>query len=462
MRVSLCLIAKNEEANLPPCLGSAADLVHEIIVVDSGSTDRTREVAAQLGARVFDFTWCDDFAAARNESLRHATGDWIFWLDADDRVDEENRRRLRTLFAGLKDENVVYMMTCRCPSKSGTTVVEHARLFRNHPAIRWQHRIHEQIVPSVQRLGGSVRATDVVIQHAGYEDELLHQRKLERNLRLLQLAHADSRDDPWILLNLGQNYLAFGRAVEGLPLLRRCLELSQPGDFYVRKLYGQLARGYHQLGQRQEAVAVCRAGLMRYPDFGELVFFEGQLLSELGDLIGAEACWVRLLRPGAGFVSDDLGLCGYKTRQNLGLLYRRQRRDAEAEAQWRAVLAERPDSAPTWLALADLWLSQGRLAEMEQAAQWLRAQPYGAVLSALLQARVHQARKEFARARAVLEPAIAAAPQALWPHMILSEVLLQEGRDWAAAELALSRVLALDPGNSQARRNLAFVQKQRS
>jgi tetratricopeptide (TPR) repeat protein len=459
MRVSLCLIVKNEETNLPACLGSAADLVHEIIVVDTGSTDHTREVAARLGARVFDFAWCDDFAAARNETLRHATGDWIFWLDADDRVDEENRRRLRTLFAGLKNENIAYMMQCRCPSKSGTTVVEHARLFRNHPAIRWQHRIHEQIVPAVQRLGGSVQATDVVIQHAGYQDEALHQRKLERNLRLLQLAHADAPDDPWTLLNLGQNYLAFGRAVEALPLLRRSLERSQPGDFYVRKLYGQLARGYHQLGQRQEAVAICRAGLARYPDFGELLFLESQLLNELGDLVGAEACLVRLLRPGAGFVSDDLGICGYKSRQNLGLLYRRQQRNAEAEAQWRAVLAERPDSAPTWLALGELWLAQGRLAEMEQAARFLQTQPYGAILAALLQARVHQARREFPRARAILEAAIATAPQALWPHIILSEVLMQEGRDWVAAENALLRVLTLDPGNTQARRNLAFVQR---
>src|SRR5262249_33980822 len=101
-RVSLCMIVRDEEANLPACLASAADLVDEVVVVDTGSTDRTREVAARFGARVFDFPWVDDFAAARNESLRHATGDWVFWMDADDRLDEDNRGRLRGLFAGLR------------------------------------------------------------------------------------------------------------------------------------------------------------------------------------------------------------------------------------------------------------------------------------------------------------------------------------------------------------------------
>ena len=109
-RVSLTMIVKNEEGNLPACLASAADLVDEVVVVDTGSADRTKEVAARFGARVFDFPWIDDFAAARNEALRHATGDWILWLDADDRIDEPNRQKLRQLFAALPDQNVAFAL----------------------------------------------------------------------------------------------------------------------------------------------------------------------------------------------------------------------------------------------------------------------------------------------------------------------------------------------------------------
>lgn len=92
------MIVRNEEQTLGPCLASVRDLADEIVIVDTGSTDRTRELARAAGARVFDFPWVDDFAAARNESLRHATGSWILWLDADDRLDERNHRQCRELF----------------------------------------------------------------------------------------------------------------------------------------------------------------------------------------------------------------------------------------------------------------------------------------------------------------------------------------------------------------------------
>src|SRR5439155_13065719 len=101
MSVSLCLMVRNEEQKLVACLQSAADLVDEVIVVDTGSMDGTRELATKLGARVVEFPWCDDFAAARNECIRHARGDFIFWMDADESIDSSNREKLRLLFNSL-------------------------------------------------------------------------------------------------------------------------------------------------------------------------------------------------------------------------------------------------------------------------------------------------------------------------------------------------------------------------
>src|SRR5262249_6157648 len=129
-RVSLSMIVKNEEPNLSACLQSVADLVDEIVILDTGSTDQTRDVATKLGAKVIRSTWPDSFAAARNESLQHSTADWIFWLDADDRVDEANRPKLAHVFEQLNGENAAYAMKCRCLAKSGeATLVDHVRLF---------------------------------------------------------------------------------------------------------------------------------------------------------------------------------------------------------------------------------------------------------------------------------------------------------------------------------------------
>jgi len=139
-RVTIAIIAKNEEANLGDCLESVKGLGAEIIVVDTGSTDRTREIALEYGAKVFDFPWVDSFAAARNECLRHATGEWIFWMDADDRLDADNREKLRALFAALGDENVAHVMKCLCLKKTPEgvtptgTEIDHVRLFRHYPA----------------------------------------------------------------------------------------------------------------------------------------------------------------------------------------------------------------------------------------------------------------------------------------------------------------------------------------
>jgi glycosyltransferase involved in cell wall biosynthesis len=217
-RVSLCLIAKNEETNLPACLPSVAGLVDEMIVVDTGSTDRTKEVAAQLGARVFDFTWVDSFAAARNESLRHATGDWILWLDGDELFTEADRHKFRALRETLNGQEAAFVMTQRsAPEYPGgsPTEVQQVRLFRNHPAIRWSYRVHEQILPGIHRAGHGVRWTDLIVTHTGYIDPALRQRKTQRNLRLLHLEEAEQPDDPFTLFNLGWAYPGRSEPFEG-------------------------------------------------------------------------------------------------------------------------------------------------------------------------------------------------------------------------------------------------------
>jgi GT2 family glycosyltransferase/Flp pilus assembly protein TadD len=462
--VSLCMIVKNEEANLAAALQSVTNLVDEIIVADTGSTDQTKEIAALFGAKVVDFPWVDSFAAARNEALRHATCAWIFWMDADDRIDEANRLKLRALFARLADENAAYVMTCLClpdPITGVATEVKHVRLFRNHPEIRWRYRVHEQIQPAVRRLGGTPRFVEVVVQHTGYLDLSLRQRKRERDLRLLQLDHAEHPDDPFILFNLGMTHLDTQPA-EALPYLRRSLELSDPGDSIVCKLYYMEVQCHRALGQPAEALAACRAGRVYYPDDAELLSQEGQLLAAAGDAAGAEACFLRLLqaREADHFASVPNGLHGFRTRDHLATLYWQAGRLAEAEAQWRAAVAEQPGYGPAWQGLEDLYAAQGRWTELEEVIGHLASLPRATVEAEVARARLHLGRREFAAARQVLDEAIARAPDALRPRVVLSHVLLQEGRDPCASERALREVLALAPGHAEATRNLTVLLRQ--
>jgi GT2 family glycosyltransferase/tetratricopeptide (TPR) repeat protein len=465
-RVSLCLIVKDEEANLPACLGCAADLADEVVVVDTGSTDGTKEVALRHGAKVFDFAWVDSFSAARNECLRQATGAYIFWLDADDRLDEDNRARLRRLFAGLGGENEAYSMKCHClpePGSNTATVVDHIRLFRNLPQVRWKYRVHEQILPAVRAAGAEVRWSEVVIHHTGYQDAALRRRKLQRDLRLLEMEQAEQPDDPFTLFNLGSVNQELGRHEQALPLLQKSLDLSHARDSIVRKLYSLIAGCQARLGRHEQALATLARGRAVCPDDEELPFHEALLREQQGDFEGAKCCLLGLLggEPGRHFASVADGLRGYRGRHQLAVLCLRQGEQEQAEALWRAVLAERPDFLPALVGLGQLALAGQRWPQVEEFADRLEGLPQGELEALLLRSRGRLARREFAAARALAEEAVGRFAAAVPALVLLSHVLLQEGQDPDAAERALRAILERDPDNAEARHNLKVLHTRR-
>ena len=233
LRDGLTMIVRDEEDNLPKCLESVRGIFDEVVVVDTGSVDRTVEIAREFGARVFAFAWIDDFAAARNEALAHATGDYVFWLDADDVVDPPQREKLQTLLDGLQPaEPAGYVVRCACdPSPDGSggeTVVDHVRLFPRRDDVRWSYRVHEQIMPALRRAGIPVRWTDLVVRHTGYVNLALRGRKLERDARILQEELKDRPDEPFILFNLGAIAIERRDWRGALDSLRKSLARSRP------------------------------------------------------------------------------------------------------------------------------------------------------------------------------------------------------------------------------------------
>jgi GT2 family glycosyltransferase/tetratricopeptide (TPR) repeat protein len=464
-RVTLTMIVKNEEHHLPDCLTSVADLVDEIVVVDTGSTDATKAVARRFGARVFDFPWIDSFAAARNESMRHANGEWVLWMDADDRFDAANRDKLRRLLQQLPNDNAGFVMKCICmpdPETHISTIVDHVRLFRNVHGMRWKYRVHEQILGAIRTHGGMIRWTDIVVNHVGYIDKDVRLKKLERDMKLLLLENAEDPDEPFVLFNLGSIYREQGNIHEALRCLERSLQLSHPNDSIVRKLYALIAECYRRLGQPHKALAICNSGQQHYPDDADILFQEGITRQDLKDLDGAVDSFRRLRQPRSSnhFASVDAGLCGYRALHCLGVLYRAKGDIVAAEQHWQEALNECAEFLPSLQELGELYLGTGRWDDLERVIRRLNEHPHGKLEADLFRARVWLARKEFEAARSVLAAAIEMHPTALGPRVLMSRVYLQEGSDAATAERALQDVLRIAPEHPEATHNLLVLRKE--
>ena len=162
--ISLCMIVKNEERILKRCLDSVADLVEEIIIVDTGSTDRTKEIAAAYTDRIYDFEWIDDFSAARNFAFSKASQEYIYSADADEVLDEENRERFRIMKEALLPEVDIVQMKYGNQLQFGTVYnydeEYRPKLFRRLRSFRWIEPIHETI-----SLDPVVFDSDIVVTH---------------------------------------------------------------------------------------------------------------------------------------------------------------------------------------------------------------------------------------------------------------------------------------------------------
>jgi glycosyltransferase involved in cell wall biosynthesis len=322
-RVSLTMIVRDEQENIANCLGSVRGLFDEIVVVDTGSKDRTIEVARSFGARVFDFVWVDDFAAARNAALARATGDYAFWLDADDLIEPPERTRLEALLARLTrgPELGAFVVRCACDAgpdgSGGDTVVDHIRLFPLIEGVRWSYRVHEQILPALNRAGVPNQWTDITVRHTGYADRALRSRKLDRDLRILNEQLAERPDEPFTLFNLGAIGVEHGRWTDALGYLKRSLAHSAPTDSITRKLFTLIARCYQMLGDFPSALRCCVDGLSLDQDDAELWFRKAVVHRQAGEPAEAEQCWRRILTLSRAqkFASIDQGIFGHLTRR---------------------------------------------------------------------------------------------------------------------------------------------------
>jgi glycosyltransferase involved in cell wall biosynthesis/SAM-dependent methyltransferase len=398
--LSLCMIVRDSARTLGACLRSIRPWVSEMIVVDTGSLDGTPELARTLGARVFHFPWCCDFAAARNESLRHAIGRWVFWMDADDTIDSISGRRLRELAQKPAPSTLLgYVMQVHCPGGGKTrdvTVVDHVKLFRNRADLRFQGRIHEQILPAIRRAGGEVSWTDIFVTHSGADYSVAgRRRKFARDMRLLELELRDRPNNSFTLFNLGMTHGDVGEHSAAVDYLRRSLAASERGESHVRKIYALLAASLSHLSRHQEAYETCRKGLHLFAFDTELNFRAAIASHRLGNLSEAERLYMRVLAGGDArhFSSVDRGIAGFKAHYNLAGVYLEMGRLDDAEARYVCVTEMAPYWVDGWRALANFHVERGRFHDAEQVRQRLSEMPSLSDLASELDRRLLRARR---------------------------------------------------------------------
>jgi tetratricopeptide (TPR) repeat protein len=221
--VSAAMIVRDEAGVLDECLASLAGQVDEIVIVDTGSVDDTLAIAARHGARILHHPWNDDFSEPRNIALDAATGAWILYIDADERL----RPPGGGLRSAVSDPGLVAVKLRLQPRHGFTSYLEY-RLFRRDKRIRFAGRIHEQIGPSIRSVAASdglaVGASDIQILHVGYEGDLSH--KHGRNLPLLRRAVEEMPGRIFCWCHLGETLAALGRTDEAEAALLTAIRLG--------------------------------------------------------------------------------------------------------------------------------------------------------------------------------------------------------------------------------------------
>lgn len=306
--ISACAIMKDEEENLPAWLESVRSFADEIIVVDTGSSDRTKELAAAGGARVLDFVWQDDFGAAKNFAIDKAGGRWIVFLDADETFSVSSRQEVRPLLERLDSKKGIRGVACRMVNidrddhNRYMTEKLKVRVFRKLPDIRYAGRIHETLegVPD----SCLYQAEGLLLYHTGYSSSLVRQ-KLERNLALLKRqAERDGRVAPEDYHYYMDCYYGLDDYPQAIDWARKIIEDSGQSCLLREEAWetylSSLVRGNYPADRTLTAFEEARRAC---PDMPRFTLMQGLYLFNRKDYLQAEA----LLREGVAAPAQGEG-----------------------------------------------------------------------------------------------------------------------------------------------------------
>ena len=286
VRLTVGMIVRDEEDVLAESLASVREIADEMLVLDTGSTDRTPEVARRLGARVIRAPWTDDFASARNRLLAEAAGDWVLWLDAGESLDGESAGAIRRCVDEEADRDKVYMLLVESPpptAGASREQVAQARLMPRRAELRFEGRLRETLRPSMERAGlGFGAVGGIVRRHPCQHDPERKANRARRNLRIVDLAAAESPSlPPPLLLARAEALADLERPAQAREAFRSAIRASDRGSGEMLEgYYGLLSCTLAEPNGGMDEVALCLEALEIYP-------LDAQLLLAMGNCLQA-------------------------------------------------------------------------------------------------------------------------------------------------------------------------------
>ena len=275
--ISLCMSVKNEASTLPRCLDTVGDLADEIIIVDTGSTDNTMEIAKQYTDLIYQFEWCDNFSAARNYAFAQASMEYCMWLDADDVLEPEDQKRFQELKAALPAGTDMVMLPYHtAPDEDGRPAITYyrERLVRREAGFRWEGAIHEAIAPSGTLYYGAAAVTH---RRSGTGDP-------DRNLRIFEgLRSRGIALSPREQFYYARELTYHGRDAEAAQQLEAFLQGGEGWIENCMEACRDLAACYQRLGQEALVFPALSAGLRYGPPRAELCCDLGQYFMDRGE-----------------------------------------------------------------------------------------------------------------------------------------------------------------------------------
>lgn len=353
VKLTACLIVQNEEQELPHCLASIQAIADEIIVVDTGSNDRTKRIAEQYHAKVYDFEWTNSFADARNHALKQASGEWVLYIDADERLVKNGHLAIREamendelLLIGLKVVN--YYGDLPAEYERSTLLAQY-RIFRRTSATFKGH-IHEQLSFPEPLASNQYQMLASELLHFGYlKHRVLEKDKLNRNIAILLTEKVRDKDNPWIDYFIANELKRLDEHIKAYEFVNLAIsgfiaKQQLPPSLLYKLKYSIIV----DLQQYEGAEQSIDLAIRMYPDYVDLYYYKGIILKGQGKLDEAIQAFDQAVSIGENNL-QHLTLCGtgsFLANYEKALCLEQQGRQSSALLLHEKILAKYSNFTP--------------------------------------------------------------------------------------------------------------------